>query len=147
MSVEELQPQTRRWLAWEWRIALITVVGGAAVAIGALLYLHFTTVPPEQIEAARRAQLTQVVRTAAEVCTTALADAKNFGIVPSYASLASMFPAATQVKGRYVCSGGTNVTRYIIAVDLFCRELKNSRCVALYSVTQPDGTVLYKRQG
>jgi hypothetical protein len=147
MSETSLQPQTRRWLAWEWRIALITVVGGALIATAAIVYEHFATPSPEQVEAARRAQLTAVVQTATQICTQALAAAKDYGIVPSYAGLASMFPTATQVKGRYVCAGGTNVTRYNIAVDLFCRELKNPRCVALYSVTQPDGTVLYRRRG
>jgi len=97
--------------------------------------------------AAQRAKMTAVVQTAAQVCTQALAAAKNFGIVPTYAKSVSMFPLATQVKGRYACEGATDVSRYVIAVDLLCRELKNPRCVALYSVQQRDGTVLYRRQG
>jgi hypothetical protein len=35
----------------------------------------------------------------------------------------------------------------VIAADLVCRDLRDRRCVNLYSVTQDDGTVLYQRQG
>src|SRR5438874_1262040 len=134
MSQTSLEPRTRTWLNWEWRAALITVVGGAVVAIAIVAYLHYRTVSQEQGVVAQRAKLTAVVQTAAQVCTAAMAAAKNFGIVPNYAAPASMFPVATQVKGRYACEGATNVARYVIAVDLLCRELKNPRCVALYSV-------------
>jgi len=143
---QTLEPRTRRWLNWEWRAALITIVGGALVALAVIAYIHFSTPSLEQVEAARRARVTTVVKTAAEVCTQALAVAKNYGIVPNYAAVATPFPTATQVQGRYACAGATHAARYVIAVDLMCRELKNPRCVALYSVVQPDGTVLYRRR-
>ncbi len=142
---QTLEPRTRTWLSWEWRAALITVVGGMIVALAVTAYLHFSTPSPEQIDAARRAKVTAAVQTAAEVCTQALAAAKNYGIVPNYAIIATPFPTPTRVQGRYACAGATNVARYVIAVDLICRDLKNPRCVALYSVVQPDGTMLYRR--
>ena len=144
---QTLEPRTRSWLNWEWRAALITIVGGIVVAIAVIAYMHYRTIQQQQAIVTERAKLTQTIQTAAQVCTQALATAKNFGIVPNYAALASMFPAATQVKGRYVCSGRTAVAQYNIAVDLLCRELKDPRCTLLYSVVQPDGTVLYKRRG
>jgi|SRR6185437_6435296 len=146
MSETRLEPQTRRWLNWEFRAALITVIGGAIIALAVIGYMHYRTVSQEKAIAERRANLAATVQTAAQVCTAALAAAKNFGIVPSYAVLGSMFPTATQVKGRYVCAGRTTVALYNIAVDLLCRDLKNSRCSVLYSVQQQDGTVLYRRQ-
>ena len=147
MSQTSLEPRTRAWLNWEWRAALIVIVGGALIAIAVTAYVRYRTQSAEQIAAANRTKQVAVIQTAAMVCTQALAASKNFGIVPNYAELASPLPAATQVRGRYACEGATNVAHYVIAVDLLCRELKNPRCVALYSVVQPDGTVLYRRRG
>jgi hypothetical protein len=147
MSQTSLEPRTRAWLTWEWRAALITVIGGFLVALAVIGYMHYRTVSQQRAIAAQRAKLSAVVQTAAQVCTSALAAAQNFGIVPSYAKSLSMFPVATQVRGRYACEGATTVAHYIIAVDLLCRQLKDPRCVALYSVSQPGGAVLYRRQG
>jgi len=147
MSQTSLEPRTRAWLNWEWRAALIVIVGGAIAALAVTAWIHYRTPSPEQVAAANRAQRVAAFQTAGMVCTRALAASKNFGIVPNYAVLASPLPAATQVRGRYACAAATTAARYIIAVDLLCRELKNPRCVALYSVVQPDGTVLYRRQG
>jgi hypothetical protein len=61
--------------------------------------------------------------------------------------LLTQMPRATKVRGRYLCVAGTQVTRYVLAGDLMCRNLKDSRCVSLFSVTQDDGTILYQRQG
>jgi hypothetical protein len=146
MSERSLEPQTRRWLNWEFRAALIVVIGGALVALAVIGYMHYRAVSREHALVEQRAKLTASLQTAAQVCTAALSAAKNFGIVPNYAVLGSMFPTATQVKGRYLCAGRTAVTQYNIAVDLLCRELKNPRCSVLYSVQQQDGTVLYRRQ-
>src|ERR1043166_5268884 len=115
-----LEPRTRTWLTWEWRAALITIVGGVLVAIAVIGYAQYRTVSQQRAIAAQRANLRSVVQTAAQVCASALAVAKNFGIVPSYAKPLSMFPVATQVKGRYACEGATTVARYVIAVDLLC---------------------------
>lgn len=143
---QTLEPRTRAWLNWEWRAALITIVGGVIVAIAVIAYMHYRAVQQQRALVTQRAKLTEAIQTAAQVCTAALAAAKNFGIVPTYAQSTSMFPVATQVKGRYACEGATNVAHYVIAVDLLCRDLKNPRCTLLYSVLQPDGTVLYKRR-
>ena len=146
MVARELEPETKRWLMLEWRVALLTIAGTFFIALAATLYVHYTTPSPQAIQAARRAQITNVVQSQALVCSQAMVAAKNFGIVPAYAAQASLLPSETQIRGRYLCAASTNVGQYNIAVDLYCRELKNPRCVQLYSVTQQDGTVLYKRQ-
>ena len=69
-----------------------------------------------------------------------------FGVVPSYGRLLTLMPRTTDVRGRYVCVAGTDAPKYVLAGDLMCRNLKDSRCVSLFSVSQPDGTVLYQRQ-
>jgi hypothetical protein len=142
MSETSLEPRTRRWLAWEWWAALITVVGGAAIALGVAAYFTFRT-PPLSPEAAQTARF---VHDAQLVCSQALTSAKNFGIVPRYAQLANPMPAKTPVTGRYVCIAGTTVGHYNIAVDLLCPKLGEARCIGLYAVVQDDGTVLYRRR-
>jgi len=81
------------------------------------------------------------------LCTAALDTSKAYGIVPQFGKLASAGLQVTNVKGRYKCLASTDAARYVIAADLVCRDLRDRRCVNLYSVTQDDGTVLYQRQG
>jgi hypothetical protein len=45
-----------------------------------------------------------------------------------------------------VCAAATSAAKYLMAVDLLCRDLHSARCISLYNVMQPDGTVLYQRQ-
>jgi len=134
------------WLKWEWRIALLTIVGGLIIGGAVVAYLSFRP-SPEAVEAARQ-QAAGVALLHAEqlVCAQAISTAKNFGIVPNYAVLAKPLPSTTNVTGRYTCVAGTNVSHYNMAVDLLCRELTKSKCVSLYSVSQDNGTVLYKRR-
>ena len=149
MSQTSLEPRTRAWLNWEWRAALITIVGGFVIAGAYLGYLSYQAAhapkaeTPEQAAHLRNAL---IVRAAELVCQQALTASKNFGIVPNYAQLADALPHATNVTGRYVCSSRTQVATYNMAVDLVCRQLRNPHCIVLYSVSQPDGTMLYQRQ-
>jgi hypothetical protein len=149
MSSSDLEPHTRAWLNWEWRAALITVIGGFVIAAAYLGYLTYREAHAPQAETpeqAAQARRVLIVRAAELVCQNALAASKSFGIVPNYAQLADPLPHATNVTGRYMCSSRTTVATYNMAVDLVCRQLRNPRCVLLYSVSQPDGTMLYQRQ-
>jgi hypothetical protein len=149
MSSSELHPQTRAWLNWEWRAALITIIGGFVIAAAYLGYLTYQAAhAPKALtpEEAARVRTALIVRSAELVCAQAITAAKSFGIVPSYAQLADPLPHATNVTGRYTCSSRTQVATYNMAVDLVCRQLRDRRCVVLYSVSQPDGTMLYQRQ-
>jgi hypothetical protein len=133
-------------LTWEWHAALITIIGGAVLALAVTAFVHFSKPSAEQMAAANRAKQMAFLQNVEMVCTQAVASAKNFGIVPNYAALATRLPTATQAQGRYACVSATTAARYVILVDLMCRDFKNPRCIALYSVLQPDGTVLYRRQ-
>ena len=149
MSSSELHPQTRAWLNWEWRAALITIIGGFVIACAYLGYITYQAKYGPQAETpeqAARVRNALIVRAAELVCQQALTASKNFGIVPNYAQLADPLPHATNVTGRYVCASHTQVATYNMAVDLVCRQLRNPRCILLYSVSQPDGTMLYQRQ-
>jgi hypothetical protein len=143
---QTLEPRTRTWLIWEWHAALITIVGGAVLALAVTAFIHFSKPSPEQIAAANRARQAAFLKSVELVCTQAVATAKNFGIVPNYAAVMTRIPTATKIQGRYACISATTAARYVILADLMCRDFKNPHCVALYSVIQPDGTVLYRRQ-
>jgi hypothetical protein len=140
---------TERSLAREWLAVRIIVIGGFAIAIAAGIY--FGVIVPKFIQPrAERAELVTRVETVlkaeAQICSMALSTAKNFGIVPQYGQLATARLAATDVQGRYVCVAATQAAKYVLAVDLLCRNLKSPRCTSLYNVSQSDGTVLYQRQ-
>ena len=140
---------TQRALAREWLWVRIIVVGGFAVALITGLWfgvIYPDYVLPREQHANFVSRIEHLLGEEAQVCTTSLGNAKNFGIVPQYGELATTKLALTKVQGRYICIAHTNVTKYFMVVDLECRNLKNPRCVSLYSVVQGNGTVLYQRQ-
>lgn len=142
-------PQTDRALAREWLAIRIIVFGGFFVAIIAAIWFGVIVpkvIAPRELRETLTTQIRTLLTEEAQVCTTALTNAKNFGIVPQYGQLGSAKLAQTNVQGRYACLASTHAAKYVLIVDLFCRNLKDSRCVSLYNVSQTDGTVLYQRQ-
>jgi hypothetical protein len=139
-------------LRFEWYAALATVAGGFIIAIAVAAYLTYGGKPaassapqaltPAQIEQKRTKQL---IIMANQLCKLELANAQNFGIVPSFGQLANPLPRRTDVQGRYVCLAATPAAKYTIAGDLVCKNLLDSHCVNLFSVSLDDGTVLYHR--
>lgn len=155
---DKARSQAMRAISREWMAARIVVIGGFIIAIG--LGAYFAMIVRTNIVARRHAALADVQQSQAiensqeetakaglELCTTALNHAKDFGIVPPFGQLASAEPKPTDVKGRYVCIAVTQVSKYTLAADALCRDLAKPACVMLHSVTQDDGTVLYKKQG
>jgi len=153
MNDENMRGTQREWLA-----ARIVILGGFAIAIAVAAYFTLRPAPQPVAETQPAAPAQQQMTPAQQaadtnakagmmVCAMELVNAENFGIIPSYGKLSSPFPKATDVRGRYVCSAATQTTKYIIAADLICRDLKDSRCVFVYSIATGDGTVLYQRQG
>jgi hypothetical protein len=151
------QDSVQRKLRIEWFAALATVVGGLVIAVCVAAYLTYGEKPAVQAGAGpqvltpaqvQRQRTIAYIKMANQLCQLELANAKNFGIVPNYGRLASPpLPRATDVRGRYVCIATTGVAKYTLAGDLVCKNLRDSRCVSLFSVSQDDGTVLYQRQG
>jgi hypothetical protein len=140
---------TQRALAREWLAVRIIVIGGFLVALAAGLW--FGVIYPDYIVPREQHNLLvnrakHILGEEAAVCTLTLNNAKNFGIVPQYGQLATLRLSATDVQGRYICVAQTKVAKYLMAVDLQCRDLRSPRCVSLYNVSQADGTVLYQRQ-
>lgn len=149
MSQNEASVGARAWLGWEWKAALITIVGGLLIANGIAAYLLWPRAAPEPGLGERSAAEVAQVNAEATIalCSAALDTAKAYGIIPQFGKLASSKLEVTNVRGRYKCLASTEAAKYIIAADLLCRDLRDHRCVNLYGVTQDDGTVLYQRQG
>ncbi|MGD0191088.1 MAG: hypothetical protein ABSD74_10130 [Rhizomicrobium sp.] len=136
-------------LSTEWLIARIVLIGGSVIAIAAIVW--FGWVQPDMQRREIIAKVEQArhdyAHAAMQLCVAGLSSAKNFGIVPPYGQLYGQNMYPTNVQGRYVCIAATHATRYLIAVDLLCRNLQDSHCTSLFSVVnQHDGTVLYQRQ-
>ena len=142
------QDQSGRALSLEWMAARVIVIGGIVVAVAAVLY--FGWIKPTWLTAPQVAPEVQQAKAEAQaeldLCTTGIKTAQSFGIIPPYAKLAQPLIQKTDVSRRYACFAQTPATKYVMAVDLVCRNLKDGRCVSLYSVSQADGTVLYQRQ-
>ncbi|HLY06042.1 MAG TPA: hypothetical protein VKR31_09865 [Rhizomicrobium sp.] len=142
-------PAPNRALAREWLAIRIIVLGGFLVAIVAAIWFGYVVpkvIAPNEFREKLTTQIRTLLTEEAQICGSALTNAKNFGIVPQYGRIASGKLAATNVQGRYACLAATHATRYILFVDLICRNLKDPHCVSLYNVSQTDGTVLYQRQ-
>jgi hypothetical protein len=142
------QEEGQRALSREWLVARIVVGAGFVAAIAAIVW--FGWVQPEMLrrEAVARLQKhkQETAVAAAQLCRTGLAAAQNFGIVPTYGHLSGSKVYITNVQGPYICIAATPSTKYLVTVEVLCRNLKDRRCVSLYGVIQGDGTILYKRQ-
>lgn len=148
----------------EWLVARIFVLGGFALAIGIGVYagmvwrsnvLHARQQAAAAIAQQQAAEMAAEMaaekaaeantNAGAQLCKAMLASAQSFGIVPSFARLSSPDPEKTQVTGRYLCAAETDSSKFTLAADLVCRDLKNPQCVSLYTVAQNGGAVLYQR--
>jgi hypothetical protein len=137
--------------AREWRIAMIVVAGGFAIAIVVALYFALRPAPVSTAQApAASATMTAAQRrqfalkVGKILCDQEIGNAQSIGVVPAYGRNVGL-PQKTGQHGRYLCTASTGVAKYAIAADVLCSTLLDPRCVRVYSVTSDDGTVLYKR--
>jgi hypothetical protein len=79
------------------------------------------------------------------ICTAALATAQQLGLVPDFATLDGGDTTPAGVQGRYACAAKTDAAKYALTFDLTCTNLSAGNCIALYSITQDGGTVIYRR--
>lgn len=148
MSSTQAAPVDRA-LRFEWLAARVIVIGGFIVALAVAIYFGIIVprvIQPREFRAALTTRVNAILGAESKICNMALTTAKNFGIVPQYGQLVSQKLGLTQMQGRYICLASTSAAKYVLAVDLLCRELGNPRCTSLYNVSQSDGTVLYQRQ-
>lgn len=143
-----------RALEREWKIGLFVVIGGFVIAIAVAAFLTFGkkqhAVVPDQTQVAEPAppsdDAANSLNDPSQVCRTALANAKNFGVLPNGSHLADPDPRQTDQEGRYICDALTGKTKYSIAFDLVCEDAAKDQCISIYSVAEEDGAVLYQRQ-
>ena len=125
-------------LWWEWLTARIVFVLGFGIPIAAIVTVMLLRPAVETTGGSREVA-------GQEFCQATVSVAQSFGIVPNFAKATGQ-PQTTDVRGRYVCTAASDTSKYMVAVDLICRNLQDSRCYNLFSVTQGDGTVIYQRQ-
>jgi len=144
----------------EWRTAMIVLPAAALLTLGALAYPVLFGLAPatsDALDSGPAAQPPPPVATptserpdpqaGATICRTALADAENFGVLPAAAKPSGNGqPKPEGPRGRYACAADSDGVNYRIAVDLICERFDSQNCVALYSITDAKGAVLYRRQ-
>jgi hypothetical protein len=138
----------------EWKISLFVVIGGFAIAIAVAAFLtfgkaHHAVVPDRtQVEepAPPSDEVANGLNDPSQVCRTALANAKNFGVLPNDGRLADPDPRQTDLEGRYICDAETGKAKYSIAVDIVCEDAARESCISIYNIAEDDGAVLYQRQ-
>lgn len=86
------------------------------------------------------------------ICTAALDQAKDYGVISPSATLASNSAKSTDVKNRKSCTAQVDSDTFILQADLKteatdkkpCKDMKQPGCVALYSVARSDGVTTYQ---
>jgi hypothetical protein len=78
------------------------------------------------------------------ICTIALEHARDYGVIPTTATLANTDAKSTDVKNRRVCTAQTGGNEYRLVADITCKNMKNKECIALYSVERADGLSTYQ---
>ena len=84
--------------------------------------------------------------TGAGVCQTMLAHARDFGVVPTDATLMQPDAVKNESDGRPLCKAQSAGTHYAMTADLTCSNMTKQTCLSLYSVRQDDGTSLFQRR-
>ncbi|HEY0282332.1 MAG TPA: hypothetical protein VGC27_06895 [Rhizomicrobium sp.] len=113
--------------------------GAAAVAIAAVVILFGGFLGPS----------------GKDICTVALEHAREYGVLPGSATLASTTAKSTDERNRRLCTAKVgddiyNITADVIrtdTADLKCKSkdvTKNKNCIALYSVAREDGLTTYQ---
>ena len=133
VNIKALQ---REWLAARI-VAAVTVLLLVAAVVQVAIWPPATPSPAVS-DAQRRAE-------AIALCSVALATTQGFGIVPAYTKLASDLVKPNEVRGRYTCFARTDAAKYQITFDLMCKDLGDSKCLNLYSVTQDGTGAIYQR--
>ena len=116
---------------WYW-------AGGGALVVAALAVLFFLGVFGPGGKA---------------ICTAALTQAKDFGVISPSATLSSNSAESTDVKNRRKCSAQADNNSYSLAADLQAEDAQHNKCtdfnkqpdcVKLYSVARSDGMTTYQ---
>ncbi len=88
-----------------------------------------------------------------QICTASLNLARDYGVISPSATLASNSAESTDVKGRKSCTAQADSDKFTLLVDVKkvddakkpCKDfVKQSGCVALYSVARTDGMTTYQ---
>lgn len=133
----------------EWLLIRIVLIVGFVLAIAAGTYLavgaRYRIVAMRTEAAARIAAQEKVANAVDQLCPSALDTAKGMGVIPNYAKLVEPRPRATNYRGRYLCVASTPSTLWGVIADISCFDVKSTKCLSLFAVTQKGGAIIYQR--
>jgi len=135
---EHTHTEDYRGLWWEWLAARLVFVLGFGIPIIGIIAVMILRPQGEAVSNTREVA-------GLEFCQATVSVAQSYGIVPNFAKAQGQ-PQTSDVRGRYVCAAATTTSKYLVAVDLICRNIQDPHCYNLFSVTQGDGTVIFQRQ-
>ena len=77
------------------------------------------------------------------VCKVAVDRAKAYGTLSSSATQQGS-AKSTDVNDRKTCMVADGNDKYVVTVEIKCKDLKNDECLPIYSVEREDGLSLYQ---
>lgn len=80
-----------------------------------------------------------------EVCRISVQRAMDYGTLPQDAKQAGS-AESTKVSGRKTCAVTSGDDKYVVTVDVKCKNLKDDKCLSLYSVERSDGLSFYQKR-
>lgn len=79
-------------------------------------------------------------------CGTALARARDYGVVPFDAALTSDADGTKAEEGRIACTASSGEQTFSMLVSVSCSDLTDEGCLDIYRVTQGDGNALFQKR-
>lgn len=78
------------------------------------------------------------------ICSAALTDARDYGVVPPDAALVSNEAKKTDLDNRRVCTAQSGNDQYLLTIDVTCDKVSDRACHSLYAVAHADGLSTYQ---
>jgi len=140
--------------AMAWVQQNVAVAAGAAIAVVLILgvggYFLFAGGAKKTVPATSSSGVAltpeQQAAIAQGVCGVTIQRVKDYGVLPSGATLASTEASKANQPGMESCQATSGGTQYALMAQVSCDDLSKADCVALDSVKSSDGTMLYHRR-
>lgn len=77
------------------------------------------------------------------VCKASIERVKDYGILPSSAEQDGS-AKSTNIAGRKTCAAADGADKFVVTVEVKCKDLKKDDCLSIYGVEREDGLSLYQ---
>ena len=82
----------------------------------------------------------------AGVCNMVVARARDYGVIPFYATKAEGKTVDTSNPNRVTCNAAAQDAKFSLTADVPCDNAKDENCLVLQKVTNGQGAALYDAQ-